>query len=127
MRANLTLFTVRTTDTIRAAMRKITENKYRAVIVLDGGKVVGTVSDGDIRRALLRDVLLEAPVEKIMNLNCRLTTERDPERLAELIRQEQVTVLPVVTADNELVDVALAYEPFNASATEGRGPARHHG
>ena len=126
MRADLELFTVQTTETIRTAMRRITANKYRVVVVLDGKKVVGTVSDGDIRRALLRDVLLEAPVEKIMNLNCRMTTERSPERLAELIRREQVTVLPVVTAANELVDVALAYEPFGRTARQPN-IARPHG
>ena len=107
-------FTVQTTDSIRTAMVKITANRYRAVVVLDQDKVVGTVSDGDIRRAFLKEVLPIAPVEQIMNLNCLTTTERDPQKLAEMIRREQVTLLPVVGDANELLDVALAYEPFAA-------------
>ena len=105
-------FVVSVTDTIRTAMERITENRHRVVIVLDGRKVVGTVSDGDIRRAFLRDVLPLAPVTHIMNLNCRMTTERDPVRLRQLLQHEKVTVLPVVNDLNELVDIALAYEPF---------------
>ena len=124
MTKNLDNFTVDKTDTIRTAMLKITANKYRVVVVLDGRKVVGTVSDGDIRRALLKEVLPIAPVEKIMNINCRTTTETDPQKVKEVIRREMVTVLPIVTEQNELIDVALAYEPFlqgEGNPTTGAG------
>jgi CBS domain-containing protein len=114
MAKDLNQFTVQVTETIKDAMMKITANKHRVVIVLDGNKVVGTVSDGDIRRALLKEVLPISPVEKIMNLNCRTTTERHPERLAEIMAHEQVTVLPIVGDDNEFLDVSLAYEPFTS-------------
>jgi CBS domain-containing protein len=112
MARNLDAFTVQATDSIRTAMLKITANHYRVVVVLDGRRVVGTVSDGDIRRAFLKDVLPIAPVDKIMNINCRTTRESDRERQREAIRREKVTVLPVVNEQNELVDLVLAYEPF---------------
>lgn len=124
MDKKLDLFTVSATDSIRTAMAKISANHYRVVVVLDGKLVVGTASDGDIRRALLRDVLPMAPVEKIMNINCKTTTERDTHKQAEIIRRERVTVLPVVNAQNELIDVAVAYEPF-AGTPEGTDD--HHG
>ncbi len=116
MSANLTDFLVAPTDSIHTAMEKITRNLHRAVIVVDGGVVVGTVSDGDIRRALLQEILPIAPVEKIMNINCRTTTETDPERQKAALRREQRTVLPVVNDRNELVDIALAFEPFGEEA-----------
>ena len=106
------LYTIQVTDTIRTAMEKITANKHRAVVVLNGRKVVGTVSDGDVRRALLKEILPMAPAEEIMNLNCRTTTEMDPVRQREVLRREQVTLLPVINNQNELVDVALAFEPL---------------
>lgn len=109
------VFVVAVTDTIRRAMEKITENKHRAVVVLDGRKVVGTVSDGDIRRAFLQDVLPIAPVETIMNLNCVTTTVRDHRQWPQLLEAHQVTVLPVVNQANELMEVALAYEPFHVA------------
>lgn len=113
MAKNLQLFTVKVTDTIKDAMLKITANKHRAVVVLDGKKVVGMVSDGDVRRAFLKEVLPIAPVEEIMNLNCKTATETDPQKLRKLLHKEQVTLLPVINDDNELVDVALAYEPLD--------------
>jgi CBS domain-containing protein len=111
-------FTVSITDTIHTAMEKITRNKHRAVVVLDGKCVVGTVSDGDIRRAFLHDVLPIAPVAKIMNVNCRTTTERDRARQRQQILKEKVTVLPVVNEAHELVDVVAAYEPFGEDSVD---------
>jgi len=121
MTKNIDLFTIQLTDTIRTAMLKITANKYRVVVVLDGKKVVGTVSDGDIRRAFLKEILPIAPVEKIMNINCVTTRETDPEKLKDILRREMVTVLPVVSDENELIDIALAYEPFYREEQGPRG------
>jgi CBS domain-containing protein len=113
MAHDLDRFVVGPTDTLRTAMEKIEHNKHRVVVVVDEERtVLGTVSDGDIRRAFLHDVLPIAPVASIMQLNPHVTSETDPARRAELIKVEQVTVLPVVDERNRLVDLELAYEPF---------------
>ena len=112
MPTDLTPYIVSVTDSIRSAMEKIDANHHRVVVVIDGGKVVGTVSDGDIRRAFLHDVLDIAPVSRVMQLNPRVTMETDPEKRREAINRELVTLLPVVSDDNELIDIVLAYEPF---------------
>ena len=105
MPKKLDAFTVQRTETIRDAMIKITANKSRAVVVLDGKTVVGTVSDGDIRRAFLKDALAIAPVDQIMNLNCRTTTKRDPKQQRALMTRERITILPVTNKKNDLVDI----------------------
>lgn len=117
MADDIALFTVAVTDTVRTAMERITENRHRVVVVLDGHKVVGTVSDGDIRRALLREVLLIAPVSAVMNVSCKMTQESDPARQQALIQQLKVTVLPVVDNNGELLDIVEAYEPFSRETT----------
>ena len=71
---NLTLqekaiFTVNVEDTAFEALEKIELNKYGTVIVLKGEKVVGTLSDGDIRKILLSHHMLTIPVRKVMNQN----------------------------------------------------------
>lgn len=54
--------------TIREAMQLMGVNCMGVAFVADGQKLVGVVSDGDIRRALLRGVTdLDAPVVSIMN------------------------------------------------------------
>jgi CBS domain-containing protein len=110
------LYTIARNENVYAAMQKISDNLHRVVIVLDGNRVVGTVSDGDIRRAFLRGVLPISPVEKIMNINCRVTTELDPQKQRETILREKVTVLPVIDENGDLLDVVLAYEPFDKAS-----------
>jgi len=113
MERDLHDFTIQPHESIRAAMEKINRNKHRAVVVVDPDRVVlGVVSDGDIRRAFLHEVLPIAPVSEIMQLNPHVTTESDPAERARIVRRERVTILPVVTGDNRLLDVELAYEPF---------------
>ena len=109
---DLSLFTVAPTDSVRTAMEKITANKHRVVVVVDDGLVLGTVSDGDIRRAYMHETLPIAPVSQIMQLNPHVTTETDPEKRRRLPHTEHVTVLPVVDDQNRLLDLELAYEPF---------------
>lgn len=111
MRPSLDLFTVDITDSVQTAMERINENKHRAVLVLDAGRVVGVVSDGDVRRAFLRSVLPIAPVSQIMNLNFIATEERDRASASKILRSARVTVLPIVDAERRLVDIVLAYEP----------------
>ena len=54
-----------------------------------------------------------APVSQIMQLNPHVTTETDRGKAHRQLLKEKVTVLPVVSEDNKLVDVELAYEPFD--------------
>ena len=55
-------------DPIREAMEGMGKSRQHVVMVVDGdGKLLGTVTDGDIRRAILRSLPLEEPIGKIMN------------------------------------------------------------
>jgi len=83
MAADFRLFVVRPTDSLRTAMEKIEQNKHRVVVVVDEGRVLGTVSDGDIRRAYMHEVLAIAPVSQIMQLNPHVTMERDRKKRHE--------------------------------------------
>src|SRR5207248_5699784 len=75
MERDLSLYVVEPTDSLRTAMEKIEQNKHRVVVVVDEGRVLGTVSDGDIRRAYLHELLPIAPVSQIMQLNPHVTQE----------------------------------------------------
>ena len=53
---------------VREALETITKNSRQAVVVVDaGGRLAGIVTDGDVRRGLLRGVSLDGPVIDVMN------------------------------------------------------------
>ena len=104
-------FIVDPTDTVYTAMQKIDRNKHRVVIVVSDNRVLGTVSDGDVRRAFLRNAIKITPVSSIMNINCITTHETDPETGRTILKKEMVTVLPVTDGENRLIGLHTAYEP----------------
>ena len=53
---------------VKDAIKTLNAQKGKIVIVLNSENVVvGTITDGDIRRALLDGITVDYPVEKVMN------------------------------------------------------------
>jgi CBS domain-containing protein len=102
-------YVVQTYDTIEAAMLLIDANEHRSVVVLDGEIAVGTLSDGDIRKAILDRRLLTTPVERVMHTNFVSLRPDERERARELLRGEDFFLIPIVDDDGRLVDVETAY------------------
>jgi len=59
-------YLVARTVTIRGAMAALDANGAGIVFVEDGDAIVGTITDGDLRRAMLRGHTLEAPASAHM-------------------------------------------------------------
>ena len=94
---------------IREALETITKNSNQAVMVVDEtGRLVGIVTDGDIRRGLLRDVPLDGSVRDVMNPR-PATAEPGINRGAALalMQRRRLRHLPLVDAGGRLVDVLL--------------------
>lgn len=95
-------------NTIYEALVKIEKNKHRSLIVVDdNNKVVGTLSDGDIRKGLINHILLEAPVNKVMNLNFKMVFQDQLEEISKIFQTYNIFILPVVDSDMNLVDLKV--------------------
>lgn len=90
-------------------MRLIDETALQIAIVVDEDDLLlGTVTDGDIRRAILQGSDLNEPVEKIMNK--RPTTFRANEIKADMLvamRLLKLTRIPIVDAQNRVVGLQI--------------------
>ena len=51
------------------AIRILQESNYKLVLIMDNKKLVGTITDGDIRRGLLNNLNLDNKCHEIMNKN----------------------------------------------------------
>ncbi|WP_419875567.1 nucleotidyltransferase family protein [Candidatus Pristimantibacillus sp. PTI5] len=75
-----------------------------ALVVDSQYKLVGTVTDGDIRRAILRGVSLQEPVGLIMNRNPICLTENySQEQAMKVMRQKAIRHLPIVDNEGRIV------------------------
>jgi len=103
-------FVIGADATIEAALAAIEANHHRSVIVVDaGGAVVGTLSDGDIRKALLNHRLLSTPVREVMNLNFVWLPPEEVGRAHELFQRHRIFLIPVLGPRNRLVEVLKTY------------------
>jgi arabinose-5-phosphate isomerase len=104
-------YLVEDTATLEDAMVAMTLNQRGAVIVVSPeGMLLGIVSDGDMRRALLQHITLIAPVTKVLNMNVLSLEEgEDVSSRAEEIFQErsEVNLLPILNKENKVVDIIV--------------------
>jgi dTDP-glucose pyrophosphorylase len=72
------------------------------------GKLEGTVSDGDIRRALLRGLDLSSPITSVIHPNALVVPpELDRELVKQLMVVNKIHQIPVVNSSHHLVGLHL--------------------
>ena len=94
-------------DSIRTAMAKINQGFVGLALVVDDAlRLVGTISDGDARRAILAGLPLETPLEVLLSQKDG-TPQQHPviaregagdEELLRLMRQHRVDQVPMIDA-----------------------------
>lgn len=97
------------TATVMDAVRVINETSMKtALIVDDSQRLLGIVTDGDIRRALLNGRAMQDLVSEVWNQN-PITANRRQSKKARLkiMREGQLISLPVVDDDNRVVGLEL--------------------
>jgi dTDP-glucose pyrophosphorylase/CBS domain-containing protein len=97
------------TATLRQAVTAIDGADAKIVIVRDEcGALVGTVTDGDVRRGLLRGLALDATVAEVMNRR-PITAPAGTgwERAHALMRQHAVRQLPLLDDAGQVVELML--------------------
>ncbi len=97
---------IQTGATAREALKildQLPDNDTRTLLVLDGNKMVGTLTDGDIRRGLLSDREISEEVSLYMNRNFK-SIKRDDIRpeILKRYRESEIWFLPVLNDDQEI-------------------------
>jgi len=102
------IFIVTSEQTAFTALLKIEENGYGTVIVVNqkNGHVVGTVTDGDIRKVLLDHHMLTIPVQQVMNQHPTVLEEDEVLKAGNIfLKSFYVRLIPIVNSQGMLVDV----------------------
>jgi len=93
-------------DPIRFVMSVIDQGNLRTAVVLDDDKLVGIVTDGDIRRGLLNDIQLTEPINRIMNDRPIVAYVTDiKSRQLDLMQKNDLHCLPIVDHDRRLISI----------------------
>lgn len=95
--------------TIEEAIRNLNQAAVQIVVVVDkGGKLIGTITDGDIRRGLLRGLGVKSPIESIIYRNPLVVPpEMRNDTIVQLMTANKVHQLPIVDDSRRVVGLHL--------------------
>jgi len=97
------------------AMQVINSNEFQLALVTDKNNLLlGTITDGDIRRAILRGKKLEENAEKIMNKDYKyIRNDQSNSRAFELMKDSGLKQIPVLNKNNELINLIVENRTLN--------------
>lgn len=114
-------------STIRQALAQLDVLAKDAILfVVDGaGKLLGSLTDGDVRRGLLRGVVIDSPVTEIIQPNPKFIEKGDKD-IQKVIayREGNFRILPVIDRNHQVVNVinfrhCRSYLPVDAVIMAG--------
>ena len=90
------------------ALQIIDQNARGIVFVInDNEELMGTLTDGDIRRWLIKTGNLEAKIEGIMNPKPKFIYVNDTKEYKEFLHKYKIRIAPVLTPDNVVCDIVF--------------------
>jgi len=87
------------------ALKKLNETAKKVLFVVDDGKLLGTVTDGDIRRYILKTGKIKGKIEDFYNPNPTFISqdELDKGKVKSIFLLKKIEILPVVDRNLGLV------------------------
>lgn len=103
------------TATVKDSMQLLSDFGTRIVMIVDSNMLLlGTITDGDIRRGILRGLTFDAPVSEIMHKTPSVITEdMSSVQIRALFKEKNIIAAPIINADNQVIgleDIASSQE-----------------
>ena len=104
------------------AMQKIDQNAKGVLYIADEeGCLLGSLTDGDIRRWIIRTGDLRGRVSDMMHKEVRFLPLDKREKAADCMRQWQINSLPVTDMKGRIQDIVIRSEFFDEKDQKRRG------
>ena len=99
-------------DTLGRAVKVIDSEALRiALVVNSSNKLLGTITDGDIRRALIRHTGMEASVQEVMREDPTTASIGDSRKdILALMKSKDLIQVPVLDADGGVVGLEILHD-----------------
>ena len=93
--------------TIYDAVKSLSKSELKIVLVTDKNlKLLGTVTDGDIRRSLIKKLRSDTPLHKIMNTKpVVLDKSQNKKSILEKIKSQKILQLPIVDKNMRVIGI----------------------
>ena len=93
--------------TMLEAMEQLNKVAKKVLFVVREGQFVAAITDGDIRRWILKKGSLDAKVKEIANYNPIFLSKKEKASAKRVMRKYSVEALPILNEANDIVSVVL--------------------
>ena len=103
-------------DSLKSAMIKMKRNGTRTVVVSDSKKfLLGTLSEGDIQKALIKNKNLNTNIKKIYNKKPKKILDKDYDfrLIKKIFIDGQFGLIPIVNNSNKIIKLITWDDIFN--------------
>lgn len=100
-------YIIRENHTLLEAMQIITKNCQGVGFVCENGRLLGALSDGDIRRQLIKANDLGGSVNEATNYNPRYVMYEEKDKAEELLYTTACSAIPIVDAQMHVICIAV--------------------
>lgn len=104
------------TSTLKEALRKMSDGGLKIILVVDKqNKLLGTLSDGDIRRGLLKGMGLDNTIESIVikkPTTAKMSDSKD--KILKLALSKQVYQIPIIDKNRKIQSIFILDEFLKA-------------
>ena len=98
-------------STVVDVLHKLDQNGKRILFVTDAGRrLLGVLTDGDIRRFLIKTGELRGTAGRVMNREPKVIYRKELSLAEEFMRQHTITALPVINETGILTDIVFREE-----------------
>lgn len=107
-------------EDMKSAIKNLENGISRiAMVVDDEGRLIGTLTDGDIRRAILVNLPMETIVKKFMNERpTYIDSEMKKDSILQIMRDKEIMQIPVVDKNKKVVGLETLDQLLGAKKVE---------
>ncbi len=122
MTENATGFLIAKEKTIRDAMSQLSEVGEKELFVVDDdNRLIGSLSDGDIRKWILRGGSLYEKVDQVCNKSPKYVGENyDIARVKQIMLEEKIESIPVINKERTVKDILVWDKVFSGEVKRHR-------
>lgn len=109
--------------TLKEALNSLRKSALKTLIVVNKKEqYLGTLTDGDIRRELLKKNSLNKKIKEIYNKNSTYFFQRDfsKQKLKQIFLKEQFMVIPIIDINRKVVNVVTWSELFSGQKPKSK-------
>lgn len=104
-------YIVQRNATLLEAMNIINKNSRGIVYVCDGRRLIGALSDGNVRRHILEGGSLDETAENVSNKSPKCVHKNSNINISNYMRKYSITSLPIVNDEREIISIKFSNAP----------------